>query len=119
MASSPRSTPVALLFIAALCSLGVALRAQEAHSSDSYSLVHVNVVDVRNGKVHANQSVVIDGGRIRSIKSAGRVSQASVSPTIDCTGLYLIPGLWDMHVHLAFGDWFPQAQNISLPLFVA
>jgi imidazolonepropionase-like amidohydrolase len=24
-----------------------------------------------------------------------------------------------MHVHLAFGDWFPKAQDISLPLFVA
>jgi imidazolonepropionase-like amidohydrolase len=24
-----------------------------------------------------------------------------------------------MHVHLAFGDWFPDAKNISLPLFIA
>jgi len=24
-----------------------------------------------------------------------------------------------MHVHLVFGDWFPDAQDISLPLFVA
>jgi len=24
-----------------------------------------------------------------------------------------------MHVHLVFGDWFPGAENISLPLFIA
>jgi imidazolonepropionase-like amidohydrolase len=38
---------------------------------------------------------------------------------VNCKGLFLIPGLWDMHVHVAFGDWFPKAQEISLPLFVA
>jgi Amidohydrolase family len=32
---------------------------------------------------------------------------------------YLIPGLWDMHVHSAFGDWFPGGRDIILPLFIA
>jgi imidazolonepropionase-like amidohydrolase len=41
------------------------------------------------------------------------------APSVNCRGLFLIPGLWDMHVHLVFGDWFPGAQDISLPLFVA
>ena len=38
---------------------------------------------------------------------------------MNAKGGYLIPGLWDMHVHLAFGDWFPNAEQISLPLFIA
>jgi imidazolonepropionase-like amidohydrolase len=38
---------------------------------------------------------------------------------VDGRNLFVIPGLWDMHVHLVFGDWFPDAQEISLPLFVA
>src|SRR5580700_4249658 len=38
---------------------------------------------------------------------------------VDGTGRYLIPGLWDMHVHSAFGDWFPGGREIILPLFVA
>src|SRR5262249_33267739 len=38
---------------------------------------------------------------------------------IDGTGQYLIPGLWDMHVHSAFGDWFPGGRDIILPLFIA
>src|SRR2546425_9978918 len=29
----------------------------------------------------------------------------------NCRGLFLIPGLWDMHVHLTFGDWFPDARS--------
>lgn len=38
---------------------------------------------------------------------------------IDATGRYLIPGLWDMHVHSAFGNWFPGGREVILPLFVA
>src|SRR5580700_9087934 len=38
---------------------------------------------------------------------------------VDGTGRYLIPGLWDMHVHSAFGDWFPGGRDIILPLFIA
>ena len=38
---------------------------------------------------------------------------------IDATGQFLIPGLWDMHVHSAFGDWFPGGRDIILPLFIA
>ncbi|HEX2662853.1 MAG TPA: amidohydrolase family protein [Candidatus Acidoferrum sp.] len=38
---------------------------------------------------------------------------------LDARGQYLIPGLWDMHVHSAFGDWFPGGRDIILPLFIA
>ncbi len=38
---------------------------------------------------------------------------------MDATGQYLIPGLWDMHVHSVFGDWFPGGRDIILPLFIA
>ena len=38
---------------------------------------------------------------------------------IDGTGKYLIPGLWDMHVHTLMGDWMPGATEVTLPLFVA
>jgi imidazolonepropionase-like amidohydrolase len=38
---------------------------------------------------------------------------------VDGSGRFLIPGLWDMHVHMVFGDWFPQSCEIALPLFVA
>jgi imidazolonepropionase-like amidohydrolase len=38
---------------------------------------------------------------------------------IDASGQYLLPGFWDLHVHSAFGDWFPGGRDIILPLFVA
>jgi len=38
---------------------------------------------------------------------------------VNGTGKFLIPGLWDMHVHMVFGDWFPHGKDITLPLFIA
>jgi hypothetical protein len=38
---------------------------------------------------------------------------------VDAAGKFLIPGLWDMHVHTIFGDWIPKDEKIILPLFVA
>jgi imidazolonepropionase-like amidohydrolase len=38
---------------------------------------------------------------------------------IDGHGKFLIPGLWDMHVHSTFGDWFPGGREVILPLFIA
>ena len=38
---------------------------------------------------------------------------------VDGSGKFLIPGLWDMHVHTIMGDWMPGATRITLPLMVA
>jgi len=65
------------------------------------------------------KTVVIYNGRILSIDPTKSAKISRKSSSIDCHGLFLIPGLWDMHVHLVFGDWFPAAKDISLPLFVA
>ena len=58
----------------------------------------------------------IKNGKIAKI---GRLQTSDAARVIDATGQYLIPGLWDMHVHSAFGDWFPGGRDIILPLFVA
>jgi len=82
-------------------------------------LTNVNVVDVRTGTILADQFVVIEKNRIRDIRSRTSTRYPLNAHSASAHGGYLIPGLWDMHVHLVFGDWFPGAQDISLPLFVA
>jgi imidazolonepropionase-like amidohydrolase len=62
---------------------------------------------------------VLSGGRIAGIGKSADVPLPKGSQVVDGSGKFLIPGLWDMHVHMVFGDWFPQSQAITLPLFVA
>ena len=87
---------------------------------DTVVITDVSVVDVRNGEVRPEQTVVIDRSRIVAVGSRKDTRYPRNAPVIiNGKGFYLIPGLWDMHVHLVFGDWFPLAQEVSLPLFVA
>ena len=53
-------------------------------------------------------TVVIDGDRIVQIVEPTDAVPAGAR-TIDASGLYLIPGLWDLHTHLALtGDIYPR-----------
>ena len=62
------------------------------------------VIDGSGGPVLANASVIIDGDRIRAVaRGAERPPGARV---IDLTGKYILPGLWDKHLH--YKDWMPE-----------
>jgi hypothetical protein len=61
----------------------------------SINISNVNVVDVETGSVRKGVNVVVSRGYITLV---GATPKPKVS--VDGTGKYLIPGLWDMHVHL-------------------
>src|SRR2546426_7915237 len=82
-------------------------------------ITHATVINPGTSSVQANRTVVITGDHITSVSDAARFQSPKNARVIDATGQYLIPGLWDMHVHSAFGDWFPGGRDIILPLFIA
>jgi imidazolonepropionase-like amidohydrolase len=95
------------------------LHAQKPAADDLLILNNVTVVDVRTGDLQPEQTVILERNHIASVGPSKSAKYPRNAPSVNCRGLFLIPGLWDMHVHLVFGDWFPGAQDISLPLFVA
>jgi imidazolonepropionase-like amidohydrolase len=94
-------------------------RAQVRLSQPTLAISHVNVIDVAGGSIQSAMTVVIRGQRIINIGKIGRVKVPKDARIINATGKFLIPGLWDMHVHMAFGDWVPGGKEVALPLFVA
>lgn len=74
-------------------------------------LSRVNVVDVERGTIRRDVTVTIANGRIATIDAAGGSRLPGGAHTIAAAGQYLIPGLWDMHVH-----WYSERY---LPLFIA
>lgn len=84
--------------------------------SPSWAITGVNVVDVKEGVVLKNQSVLIADGKIASVSSSAEVTADSV---IDGSGKYLISGLWDMHVHFRGGDSLISENKHLLNLFIA
>ena len=82
------------------------------------TITHVTVINPGTSSVQSDRTVVITGDRITSVSDASKTQPPKNARVIDATGQYLIPGLWDMHVHSAFGDWFPGGRDIILPLFI-
>jgi len=98
--------------------VGVAA-AQKPSPDDLMVINNVSVVDVRSGAVLADQTVILDRNHIASVGPSKSAKYPRNAPSVNGHGYFLIPGLWDMHVHLVFGDWFPGAQDITLPLLIA
>ncbi len=95
------------------------LLAQKPSSDAPLVLKNVTVVDVRTGMLQPDQTVIIEGNHITFVGPTKAVKFSGRAQLVDGRNLFVIPGLWDMHVHLVLGDWFPDAQEISLPLLVA
>jgi imidazolonepropionase-like amidohydrolase len=59
----------------------------------------VTVVDVRDGSLDADSTVLVAGNRIAAVGPADMVAVPADAEIVEAAGRYLIPGLWDMHVH--------------------
>ena len=62
-------------------------------------LTNATLIDCVNPAAAANASVVIENGRISEILTDGRKATVGDAKVIDLEGAYLMPGLWDVHVH--------------------
>lgn len=60
----------------------------------------IAVVDVVEGVVRPRRGVLVVGNRIRVLGPVAELSPPDHARRIDGRGKYLIPGLWDMHVHV-------------------
>jgi len=64
---------------------------------------HARMFDSETMKVRDGISVLISGSRIEAVAPDGKLPNRAGAELIDAKGKMLLPGLWDMHVHL--GDW--------------
>ncbi len=83
------------------------------------AITHVTVINPGTSSVSADQTVTMQDTQIASVTPSDKATIPNHARVIDAHGQYLIPGLWDMHVHSAFGDWFPGGREVILPLFIA
>lgn len=112
-----RRRPMALAACALACAAAIPPRALDAQVT---VIDNVTIVDVTNGRLRQRQSISIEGARISRIQDASSATRAAA--TIDGTGMFVIPGLWDMHIHAFFSNdtaRFHSTSEVMLPLFIA
>lgn len=85
----------------ALLVFQLALVCHNAQAQTSILLEHVNIIDGMGNPIQEGKSVLIQDGLIRKILNNGEFIDTDSIQKIDLTGKYLLPGLFDSHVHFA------------------
>jgi imidazolonepropionase-like amidohydrolase len=102
--------------ITLLCSVLILLSGSTTIAAESIVISNINLIDIETGAVSL-KTVVIENGLISDISDPETVKKNKPEQMIDGSGKYLIPGLWDMHVHLT-GD--PRiSPELMFSLFIA
>jgi imidazolonepropionase-like amidohydrolase len=64
------------------------------------ALVGGTLIDGFGGEPIQNSVVIIDGQRIKAVGTVGQLAIPAGAEVISTEGMSIMPGLWDMHVHL-------------------
>lgn len=101
---------------------GLALLPLPASAKDRADLLirHTTIVDVENGRLIPDQTVATSNGTIVAVGSDAELAAAwTADRTVEGGDRFLIPGLWDMHVHFGGGPALIEENKALLPLYVA
>ncbi len=111
-----------LPFLLILCFLGIgpSLSAQELKA-----LVGGTLIDGFNSHPIPNSVIIIEGERIKAVGQQGTLAIPENAEIISTEGMTVLPGLWDMHVHLminghsdyAYWDktYLPLLKDVIMP----
>ena len=81
---------------------------------------HATVVDVEKARLIPGQAIATLGNHIVAVGDDADIARKwQAAETVDAGNRYLIPGLWDMHVHFGGGEALIAENQALLPLYVA
>ena len=82
-------------------------------------ITNASIVDIAKGKIIRNQLLAISGDTIKAVDDTKASAKYKAEKYFDAKGKYIMPGLWDMHVHFRGGDSTIEANKALLKLFLA
>src|SRR5512140_946970 len=100
-----RSTSLVLLFILTILFPAITFCREDQPSSSTFVINNVTIVNVEKGTLEKNRSVTVSGTTLRKISSRLTDRASGGVRIVDGTGLYLMPSLFDAHIH-----YFDQAE---------
>jgi imidazolonepropionase-like amidohydrolase len=107
-------------FISALVTLALAVQPAFAKEAADLLIRHATVVDVEHARIVKDQAVATRGTQIVAVGGDAAIAGRWVSrTTVDVHGHYVMPGLWDMHVHFGGGPGLVEENQALLPLYIA
>ncbi len=106
-------------FVALFCAFSVyACSSPEAENADLL-LLNVQIIDIAGGEVSADQLIGIRADTIVFVDKMSNSEAYSGTTTIELNGKYVMPALWDNHVHFRGGEEMIAENKALLPLYLA
>ncbi|MDQ4121883.1 MAG: amidohydrolase family protein [Acidobacteriota bacterium] len=105
---------IIVLLVILSATVFTAAQTKPAPRSKSIAFNHVTVIDMTGKALRPDMTVIITGDRISTIGKTGQVRVPKGATVVDGRGKYLIPGFWDMHVHLD-----ESGKGASFPMYIA
>ena len=92
--------PVTAAFVLALVIVDGVAPAPREQAAGPLALVGGTLIDGFGGPPLRNSVVIVEGERITAVGQVGALPVPSGAQVISTEGMSVLPGLWDMHVHL-------------------
>jgi imidazolonepropionase-like amidohydrolase len=94
-------------------SIGCTNQPKSIYSNEARLLYNVQIVDVEQGTLMKDNAILIDSGLIQKIGTLENLKQQiPENQQQDFNRKYVIPGLWDMHVHIEGEDLVPDNKDL-------
>jgi imidazolonepropionase-like amidohydrolase len=93
--------------------VGCAAPQPQAPTSDGFAIQNVTVINIKTGEKSAGQTVLVRGNQISQVGAGAQVQVPAGMRIVDGQNRFLIPGIWDFHVHAT------RAPDRALTLLVA
>ncbi len=86
----------------------------EVHFENALCIENITIIDPISGE-QEHQTLIIQEGKISQIIPSDEISLSAENTIINGEGKYIIPGLWDAHVHFAYMEELaPDMYNLFL-----
>ncbi len=105
---------------AALAALLFTTVATAAPQAADLIIRHATLIDVAKGRTEPGRAIVIRGADIVAVGADAAIArQWKAAHTLDAGNRFVMPGLWDMHVHFGGGPELIAENRALLPLYLA
>ena len=104
----------------AVAALALLVAAAAPAWAEGLLIRHANVVDVAGGRILHDQAIAVSGDTIRAVGPDRAVARRYPAfRSYEASGKFVMPGLWDMHMHFGGGPELAEENKNLLPLYVA
>lgn len=76
-------------------------QSSEVIFEDALCIENISIIDPEDG-LKENQTIIIKEGKIYQVTPSQELDLSKMNTIIDGTGKFMIPGLWDAHIHFAY-----------------